>query len=106
MIQKSSINKGLERPSGIVGGGDSSFIILERAGEQAIAHHSSLKNSEKANLPHVNLLPYHEMGRDKHARRGTTYNPKDFDMSTPSDETLERCIRQFSNHGIYAKIGG
>ena len=106
MIQKSSINKGLERPSGIVGGGDSSFIILERASEQAIAHHLSLKNSEKVNIPHVNLLPYHEMGRDKHARRGTTYNPKDFDMSTPSDETLERCIRQFSNHGIYAKIGG
>ena len=54
----------------------------------------------------VNLLPYHEMGRDKHARRGTTYNPEGIAMSAPSDETLERCIRQFAAHGIKASIGG
>lgn len=54
----------------------------------------------------VNLLSYHEMGRDKHTRRGTTYNPEGIAMSTPSDDTLQRCIRQFASHGITATIGG
>ena len=54
----------------------------------------------------VNLLPYHEMGRDKHARRGTTYNPDGIAMSTPSDDTLQRCVHQFAAHGITATIGG
>lgn len=54
----------------------------------------------------VSLLPYHEMGRDKHARRGTTYNPEGIAMGTPSDQTLERCIRQFRDNGLVAKVGG
>lgn len=54
----------------------------------------------------VALLPYHEMGRDKHARRGTVYNPDQLPMSVPDDATLERCIRQFAAHGITATVGG
>lgn len=54
----------------------------------------------------VALLPYHEMGCDKHARRGTTYNPQHLPLSTPSDDTIERCIRQFANHDITAGVGG
>jgi pyruvate formate lyase activating enzyme len=54
----------------------------------------------------VALLPYHEMGRDKHTRRGTTYNPAAYPLSTPSDATLQRCIQQFADHGITATVGG
>lgn len=54
----------------------------------------------------VNLLPYHDMGRDKHARRGSTYNPEGIAMSVPSELTIERCISQFLDHGIIAKVGG
>lgn len=54
----------------------------------------------------VNLLPYHDAGKDKHRRRGTTYNPANLPMSTPSDETLQRCIRQFAAYGIIARVGG
>ena len=61
---------------------------------------------ELSGLKVVALLPYHEMGRDKHRRRGTTYNPAGIAMSTPSDDTLQRCIRQFDAHGITAQIGG
>ena len=61
---------------------------------------------ELSGLKVVALLPYHEMGRDKHRRRGTTYNPAGIAMSTPSDDTLQRCIRQFAAHGITAQIGG
>ncbi|MCR4994834.1 MAG: glycyl-radical enzyme activating protein [Bacteroidales bacterium] len=59
-----------------------------------------------AQLRGISLLPYHEMGRDKHARRGTIYNPENIPMSTPSDATLERCQKQFACYGIEAKIGG
>ena len=54
----------------------------------------------------LSLLPYHDAGRDKHARRGTTYNPQGFAMSTPSDATIRRCIEQFAAHGITARVGG
>ena len=61
---------------------------------------------ELSGLNVVALLPYHEMGRDKHRRRGTTYNPTGIAMFTPSDDTLQRCIHQFAAHGITAQIGG
>jgi pyruvate formate lyase activating enzyme len=61
---------------------------------------------ESSGLNVVALLPYHEMGRDKHRRRGTSYNPDSITMSTPTDETIERSIRQFATHGITAQIGG
>ena len=53
-------------------------------------------------LGQVALLPYHDAGRDKHSRRGTTYNPEDISLSTPSDATIQRCIQQFASHGITA----
>ena len=54
----------------------------------------------------VALLPYHDAGRDKHVRRGTTYNPESIAMSTPSDAIIQRCIEQFATHGIVATVGG
>ena len=61
-------------------------------------------SSSISNLP-ISLLPYHEMGRDKHARRGSTYNPDNLSMHVPSDATLNRCISQFANHGLLATVG-
>ena len=54
----------------------------------------------------VNLLPYHDMGRDKHSRLWSIYNPSAITMHTPSDVMQQRCVRQFANHGITATIGG
>ena len=53
----------------------------------------------------VNLLPYHDVARDKHHRLWTDWHETDT-FSKPSDETLERCARQFAAHGINAIIGG
>lgn len=54
----------------------------------------------------LNLLPYHDVGKDKHKRRWTAYNPQHLRMETPSDETLARCVGQFESNGIHAIIGG
>ena len=54
----------------------------------------------------VNLLPYHDVGRDKHCRLWSSYNPQGIPMSAPDDDTLSRCQAQFSKHGYTAIIGG
>ena len=54
----------------------------------------------------VNLLPYHDVGKDKHRRLWTQYNPKHLSMGTPSDETLERCKSQLEAYGLKTIIGG
>ncbi len=57
-------------------------------------------------LKAINLLPYHDVGRDKHRRLWSRYNPDSLPMATPSDATLQRCIDQFAAHGYHAVIGG
>ncbi len=37
----------------------------------------------------IDLLPYHDIGRGKHARLGTNYNPDHVPMQAPSAERLE-----------------
>lgn len=54
----------------------------------------------------VNLLPYHDLGQDKHRRMWSQYNPQQLPLATPSEEVLQRCVRQFSAHGIKAIVGG
>ena len=54
----------------------------------------------------VNLLPYHDIGKGKHEKLGTTYNSSHIDMSTPTDEVQQRCIDMFNQYGITAIIGG
>ncbi len=60
----------------------------------------------KQNLRAINLLPYHDVGRDKHRRLWSHYNPNNLPMASPSDMTLKRCIDQFESHGYQATIGG
>lgn len=54
----------------------------------------------------VHLLPYHDVGKDKHRRRGTIYNPDGIQMAQPSDATIERCRQQFESSGIHIVVGG
>lgn len=54
----------------------------------------------------VNLLPYHDVGKDKHRRMWSTYNPQGYPMSTPSEETLQRCAAQMEAHGLHVVVGG
>ena len=54
----------------------------------------------------VNLLPYHDVGRDKHRRMWSTYNPQGYRMETPTDATIERCRELLEAHGLRVIIGG
>ena len=54
----------------------------------------------------VDLLPYHDIGKGKHERLGTTYNPNGLSLSAPSAENQARCIRQLTDAGLTVKIGG
>ena len=54
----------------------------------------------------VNLLPYHDVGRDKHRRLWSVYNPDGIPMSVPSEAVQKRCVEQFATYGISATIGG
>ena len=58
-------------------------------------------------IPHpIHLLPYHDVGKDKHRRMGTTYNPKGYPMEAPSEENLQRCKQQLEAKGLKVIIGG
>lgn len=54
----------------------------------------------------VNLLPYHDIGKAKHEKLGTVYNPDHLPMATPDEAAQQRCIAQFAACGIQAVIGG
>lgn len=66
---------------------------------------SSLSISE-ALVTH--LLPYHDVGKDKHRRMmpPTPYNPQGYPMAVPSEETMQRCRQQLESHGLRVVIGG
>ena len=54
----------------------------------------------------VNLLVYHDVGKGKHARLGTEYNPNRLTMNAPSDELQQHALDIMKQHGLMAKIGG
>lgn len=54
----------------------------------------------------VNLLPYHDIGKNKHARLGTTYNPDGLPMSAPSDAVQQRSAGILAAHGLAVRVGG
>ena len=54
----------------------------------------------------VCLLPYHDIGKDKHIKLGTTYNPDAFPLSAPTEERQQECAEIFTRHHLPVRIGG
>lgn len=54
----------------------------------------------------VNLLVYHDVGKGKHARLGTTYNPAGIEMEAPSEEVQQQALDIMKEYGLNSKIGG
>ena len=54
----------------------------------------------------VDLLPYHDIGRGKHERMWSVYNPLGYVFTAPSTEEQEAVAERFRSHGLPARIGG
>jgi len=54
----------------------------------------------------VHLLPYHDVGKDKHRRMWSQYNPENIPMTAPGEETQQRCRQQLQAFGLKVVIGG
>lgn len=54
----------------------------------------------------VNLLVYHDVGKGKHARMGTTYNPRNIRMEAPDETLQQHALEIFRSRHLNVKIGG
>ena len=54
----------------------------------------------------VHLLPYHDVGRDKHLRMWSRYNPDNIAMTTPTEERQQHCADLLRSYGFKVIIGG
>lgn len=54
----------------------------------------------------VNLLVYHDIGKGKHARMGTAYNPDEYNMEAPDEQLQQHALEIFKVKGLDVKIGG
>ena len=76
------------------------------------AHRDNLEASARflASLPvrpeSVDLLPYHDIGKGKHERMWSVYNPLGYSFTTPSKEEQEAAAELFRSFGLTARIGG
>lgn len=70
------------------------------ADEKNISETARFLSSLPWQTNHVDLLPYHEIGKSKAEKLGMKYNPDNFEMSTPTPQTIDRCISIFRSYGI------
>ncbi len=82
------------------------LISEVNATEENIAATADFLSSLDRMPDEVDLLPYHDIGKGKHERMGTVYNPDGLPLSTPSKEDQARCVRQLEAAGLKVKIGG
>ena len=54
----------------------------------------------------IHLLPYHDVGKDKHSRMGSAYNPERLPMAPPSEALLQHCKSLLEAYGLSVVIGG
>lgn len=54
----------------------------------------------------VNILVYHDIGKGKHERMSSRYNPEGFPMDEPDENTQQKTLELFKSHNLNTKIGG
>ena len=54
----------------------------------------------------VDLLPYHDIGKGKHERMWSVYNPLGYAFSAPTQKEQEAAAELFRAHGLKVQIGG
>ena len=82
------------------------LIAEVNASEENIAASARFLSSLPTKPEIVDLLPYHDIGKGKHERLGTVYNPESLPLSAPSEEVIQRCVAQLQAAGLTVRIGG
>ena len=82
------------------------LIAQVNASEENIAATATFLRSLDRQPDSVDLLPYHDIGKGKHERLGTVYNPEALSLSAPSKEDQARCVDQLEAAGLTVRIGG
>ena len=82
------------------------LIAEVNASEANIAATAAFLCSLDRKPDQVDLLPYHDIGKGKHERLGTVYNPDGLSLSAPSKDDQDRCLRQLADAGLTVTIGG
>ncbi len=82
------------------------LIVGVNADEENIRRSAEFLTSLPWERKTVNILAYHEVGKTKHDKLGSTYNPDQITMSAPDDAMLKRCVEIISSYGLKATIGG
>jgi len=54
----------------------------------------------------VNILVYHDIGKGKHERMSSRYNPEGFPMDEPDENIQQKTLELFKSHNLNTKIGG
>ncbi len=54
----------------------------------------------------INILVYHDIGKGKHERMSSQYNPEMFPMDAPDESMQQKALEIFRKHNLNAKIGG
>lgn len=82
------------------------LIAEVNASEENIAATADFLRSLDRPPVEVDLLPYHDIGKGKHERMGTVYNPLGYALSAPSQKEQEAAAELFRAHGLKVQIGG
>ena len=82
------------------------LIAEVNASEANLAATATFLTSLDRQPDEVDLLPYHDIGKGKHERLGTTYNPEALSLTAPSKEDQAHCLAQLESAGLTVKIGG
>ena len=59
---------------------------------------------KEIHFEHVNLLPYHSIGKGKYTKLGKEYTLPE--IKEPSDTHMKELAQQFTNNGMRVKVGG
>lgn len=76
------------------------YIIGVNASLANIGSTASFVSSLKHLPRYVELLPYHDIGKSKHSRMGTVYNPESEHMSTPTSADMEEAAETLKKYGV------
>lgn len=80
------------------------YIIGVNAGPANIASTGRYLSSLKHMPMYVELLPYHDIGKSKHSRMGTVYNPESERMSSPSTADMEEAAEILKKYGVPSRF--